>query len=434
MDDDEDEEELQGSAGEINEEERKKIWERYDQNKRNQTKRNIYGEMDDEEIAQYAKNLDAKYYQEEEEQDDADEAKSIYPTRADPTLWLMKCKQGSEREACICLMNKYLALKQQGKPLSIISATVSDKVQGHLYIEAFKEIHVRAAVKGLNLIYQRECIRIKNEETASVFEMDKASKITMKKGQWVRITTGLYTGDYAKVIGVDESKAGCYVKLIPRLNVNTEEVKSMADKRKAMAHPERPSLKFFNREQMTGVQEKYSPIFNKQMQYWKRNYYRKGFLFKYFNIKNLEVENIIPPRFILEKFLKPNENEDDEEDPSDEDPEQERENWKKSVSENISLTKGDNIKVIHGDLQNLTGTVVAINKKVITMKPDLEDIPENLDLDIKMISKHFEKGDHVYVIEGEHEGDKGIITKVRGDQCIIFSDVRQKELIANLNN
>ena len=394
-DEDEDEDIEDDIKGEINEEERKKIWDNYEASRKKRHDTNYLNALEDEEqILEYAEGLDARHNNEARVEDEADEAKSVFPTPADPILWLVKCKQGSEREACICLMNKFLFLKKQGKPLSTISATVSDKVQGHLYIEAFKEVHVRAAIKGLNLIYQRDVIRIKNEETPNVFEIDKASKITMNKGQWVKINSGFYAGDFAKVIGVDDSKAGCYLKCIPRLKIgNTEENMRPIDRKKALARPTRAPLKFFKKEEVSGVKEVYSNLYKRTMQYWNKNYYYRGFLYKYFNLKSLDTENVVPPRKILEKFLKPEDRDDAEN--SDEDPQDELEKWKKLASESISLTKGDKIKVISGDLKNLTGTVVTINKRVIEMKPDIEDIKDNLDLDIKMISKNFDTGDHV---------------------------------------
>lgn len=393
--------------------------------------------MNDDEIEEYAQNLDKKYANDFEHLQEADiGAVNIFPSLSDPFLWLVKCKLGSEREACICLMNKYLALKKQGKPLNIISATISDKVQGHLYVEAFKEVHVRDAIKGLRLIYQREIVRIRNEETARVFEIDKASKISIKKGQWVRINTGLYASDYAKVVGEDDSKAGCYLKIIPRLNIDNGEEAKADGNRRAPKIPVRPPQKFFNKDEVNDVSEKFNSIFNKPMQYWNRNYYRKGFLFKYFNFKSLDIENIVPPRNVLDKFLRTDDDDahSNSQGSDDEDPLKEVENWKKLAAESLSLTKGDKIKVISGDLKNLTGSVVSVNKNVVKMQPDHKDIPQMLDLDIKMVAKHFESGDHIYVVEGEHESEKGIITKVSGNKCIVFSDIRKREFIAYLNN
>jgi hypothetical protein len=41
------------------------------------------------------------------------------------------------------LMNKCIDFARKGKPLSILSATSSETVEGFIYVEAFKDIHVR---------------------------------------------------------------------------------------------------------------------------------------------------------------------------------------------------------------------------------------------------------------------------------------------------
>lgn len=390
--------------------------------------------MNDDDIEAYANNLEKKYQNNYDnlEEGAGQGSANVLPSVSDPQLWLVKCKQGSEREASICLMNKYLALKKQGQPLNIISATISDKVQGHLYVEAFKEVHVRDAIKGLRLIYQRDIVRIKKEETPSVFEIDKASKINLKKGQWVRVNTGLYAGDFAKVVGVDDSKAGCHLKIIPRLSIDTGEDMKTQDKKKSLL-PVKPPQRFFNPNDVSGVDKKLSNIFNKKMYYWNKQYFSKGFLYKYFNFKILDTENIVPPRNVVDKFIRP-EDDDDSQPSNDEDPDQEIEKWKKLAAENLSLTKGDKIRVISGDLKNLTGSVVSVDKSIVKMQPDHKDIPMMLNLDIKMIAKHFEAGDHIVVVEGENEGEKGIITKIVGNKLIVFSDVRKREFVTMSNN
>ena len=47
------------------------------------------------------------------------------------------------------LINKSIDFALKGAPLSIFSVTCSEKVEGVIYIEAFREIHVRDAIKGL---------------------------------------------------------------------------------------------------------------------------------------------------------------------------------------------------------------------------------------------------------------------------------------------
>ena len=58
------------------------------------------------------------------------------------------------------LMNKCIDFAQKGKHLSILSVTCSENVEGYIYIEAFKEIHVKEAIKGLSVILGSKCLLV----------------------------------------------------------------------------------------------------------------------------------------------------------------------------------------------------------------------------------------------------------------------------------
>lgn len=59
-------------------------------------------------------------------------------------LNLFCCLQlGHEREAAICLMQKYIDQDLQNQPLLIKSAIALDHLKGYLYIESEKEAYVR---------------------------------------------------------------------------------------------------------------------------------------------------------------------------------------------------------------------------------------------------------------------------------------------------
>jgi transcription elongation factor SPT5 len=53
----------------------------------------------------------------------------------------------------MCLMNKSIDYAIKGKPLAILSCSASDNVEGYIYVEAFKEPHVKEAIKGLSVIF-----------------------------------------------------------------------------------------------------------------------------------------------------------------------------------------------------------------------------------------------------------------------------------------
>jgi hypothetical protein len=64
--------------------------------------------------------------------------------------------------------------------LSIISATCSENVEGFIYVEAFKEIHVVEAIKGLSVILGGRLILVQKEEMPGIYENGK--KIPIMKG------------------------------------------------------------------------------------------------------------------------------------------------------------------------------------------------------------------------------------------------------------
>jgi transcription elongation factor SPT5 len=53
---------------------------------------------------------------------------------------------GCEREACLQLLQKVYNFHEQGKMLEIKSAVTLDHLKGFIYVEAFKDSHVRARV------------------------------------------------------------------------------------------------------------------------------------------------------------------------------------------------------------------------------------------------------------------------------------------------
>jgi hypothetical protein len=53
---------------------------------------------------------------------------------------------GSEREACIQLLQKCYNLAERGTPLAIKSAVCLDHLKGFFYVEAFRDSHVSDAM------------------------------------------------------------------------------------------------------------------------------------------------------------------------------------------------------------------------------------------------------------------------------------------------
>lgn len=61
------------------------------------------------------------------------------PQINDPKIWQVRVKRGQERTAVMSLMNKCIDYAKKGNHLTITSVTCVDKVEGFIYVEAFKE-------------------------------------------------------------------------------------------------------------------------------------------------------------------------------------------------------------------------------------------------------------------------------------------------------
>ena len=62
----------------------------------------------------------------------------------------MKCRIGEEKETAISLIQKYMAYENTDSPLQIKSVVVKEGLKGVLYIEAYKQTHVKQAIEGIN--------------------------------------------------------------------------------------------------------------------------------------------------------------------------------------------------------------------------------------------------------------------------------------------
>ena len=67
----------------------------------------------------------------------------MLPSVDDPMLWQVRVKRNHERIAVMALLNKCIDFQAKGSPLSILSVTSSDTTEGYIFVEAFKETHVR---------------------------------------------------------------------------------------------------------------------------------------------------------------------------------------------------------------------------------------------------------------------------------------------------
>ncbi|KAA8525204.1 hypothetical protein F0562_006932 [Nyssa sinensis] len=101
---------------------------------------------------------------------------------------------GREREAAVCLMQKYT---DKGSKLQIRSAVALDHLKNYIYIEVDKEAHVREACQGMRNLFSNKVMLVPIKEMTDVLSVESKT-VYLSKDTWVRMKTGTYKGDLAK--------------------------------------------------------------------------------------------------------------------------------------------------------------------------------------------------------------------------------------------
>ncbi|KAL5225364.1 hypothetical protein ABZP36_012003 [Zizania latifolia] len=325
---------------------------------------------------------------------------------------------GHERETAICLMQKFI----DRQDLQIKSVVALDHLKNYIYVEAEKEAHVKEACKGLRNIYGSAKITlVPIKEMADVLSVESKS-VDLSRDAWVRMKLGIYKGDLAKVVDVDNVRQRVTVKLIPRIDLQALASKLEGRevvKKKAFVAPPR----FFNideaREMHIRVERRRDKDSGEYFEMIDGLMFKDGFLYKTVSIKSISTQNIQPSFDELEKFRKPGD------DMNGDMPGLSTlfANRKKG-----HFMKGDAVIVIKGDLKNLEGWVEKVEDETVHIRPKISDLPKTLAFNEKELCKYFKPGDHVKVVSGVQEGATGMVVKVEGHVLIILSDTTKEHI------
>ncbi|KAK5904207.1 hypothetical protein CesoFtcFv8_005795 [Champsocephalus esox] len=341
----------------------------------------------------------------------------LLPGVKDPNLWTVKCKIGEERATAIALMRKFVAYQFTDTPLQIKSVVAPDHVKGYIYVESYKQTHVKAAIEGIGNLR----MGLWNQQMVPIKEMTDVLKVVkevtnLKPKSWVRLKRGLYKDDIAQVDYVEPSQNTISLKMIPRIDLDRIKAKmSLKDwfaKRKKF---KRPAQRLFDAEKIRSLGGEVSHD-GDFMIFEANRYSRKGFLFKSFAMSAVITDGVKPTLSELEKF---------EDQPDGIDLEVVTESGKEREH---NLQAGDNVEVCEGELINLQGKILSVDGNKITIMPKHEDLKDPLEFPAHELRKYFRMGDHVKVIAGRYEGDTGLIVRVEENFVILFSDLTMHEL------
>ncbi|KAL1219260.1 putative transcription elongation factor SPT5 [Cardamine amara subsp. amara] len=367
-----------------------------------------------ERLSRYAKDDDYEL----EELNEVDQ-QALLPSVRDPKLWMVKCVIGREREVAVCLMQKII---DRGSEFKIRSVIALDHLQNYIYIEADMEAHVKEAIKGMRNIYaNNKILLVPIKEMTDVLSVGSKA-IDLSRDMWVRMKLGIYKGDLAQVVDVDNVRRRVTVKLIPRIDLqvlaNKLEGRETV-KKKAFAPPPR----FMNvdeaRELHIRVEHRRDQTTGDYFESIDNMLFKNGFLYKKVSTKSIAAQNITPTFDELERFKRPSENgEIDFDDLSTL-----FANRKKG-----HFMKGDAVIVIRGDLKNMKGWIEKVNEENVLIRSNMKGLPNPLAVYERDLCKYFEPGNFVKVVSGSHEGATGMVVKVDQHVLIVLSDTTKEHI------
>lgn len=159
--------------------------------------------------------------------------------------------------------------------------TSSDSTEGFIFVEAFKEIHVKEACANLHYVFN-SYILLPTNQMPSVYQNDKAKNNEIRTHQWIRIKQGgAYNQDIGLVEKVYDSKV--WIRLIPRIepSVAQERLKGKAMFRRVSQKFNLKPQSFPNCDRHTSPHS----VLKKIMYSIRNQLIYKGFVYKSFAFK-----------------------------------------------------------------------------------------------------------------------------------------------------
>ncbi|XP_057297763.1 transcription elongation factor SPT5-like [Hydractinia symbiolongicarpus] len=392
---------------------------------RNRKLDSLWGQESAEDIAEYYKRKYAnegrdRYAEEDYEAPAEIEQQSLLPDVKDPNLWMVRCRMGEEKQVVFALMRKSITFQNSETPLQIKSAIAVEGLKGYIYVEAYKQSHVKAAIEGFGALRYG----LWSQQMVPINEMPDVLKVVkdivqIKAKSWVRIKRGLYKDDIAQVDYVNTARNQVTLKIIPRIDytIMRGALKPSLDEAGKRKRKARPSQKMFDKDTLVTIGADITQDGDFYM--FESNRYRAGFLYKTMVLSGVITEGVKPSLSELEKFTAS---------VDDEDLELGHSKAKDEIGH--SFSPGDMVRVSEGELIHLKGKVLSVDGNNITIMPKHEDLKDPLEFPAHELEKYFKVGDHVKVMRGKYEGDTGLIVRVEENVIVLFSDLTFHELKA----
>lgn len=347
----------------------------------------------------------------------------LLPSVHDPSIFGINCRIGREKEAVRAILRKKLSLQYTSTPLDIFSAFQRDAFPGRIYIEAKNQKSAVNACKGLpNLYPQSKILLVPIKEYPDMFRVRKNQEHELVPGTYVRVKRGKYADDLALVENLSENGLEVQLKLIPRLDYGRAPVIDSNDlsKRKRSGASQRPAPKLFSPQD---AQQHDSRSFQRRganSYFYAGDIYERGFLIKDFKLAYISTEAVNPTLDEIAALNSDHNRGIDLQSLSD--------TLRKDMRQQL-FQPGEHVEVAQGEQTGLRGVVVAFRDDIVTIKGSGAEF-EGVEVEVPAghLRKHFDVGDHVRVVNGNHKDDTGMVVSCDKDEVTLLTDVSQTEI------
>ncbi|KNE65095.1 hypothetical protein AMAG_10756 [Allomyces macrogynus ATCC 38327] len=366
---------------------------------------------------------------------------SLLPSVRDPKLWMVRCREGKERDLVLLVMRKHFFATPRDTPVRIHSIFCRDDLKGYIYVEADLAAHVTEALDKVTGVYLSRMTLVPVKEMADVLTIKKEDQaVDLAHKKWARIRRGKYAGDLVRIEDVADSGDKCTVSLVPRLDLTGNS--SNADRDMApMATPDRkrkkgggaapakagiarPPQKPFDERDLPAHMVRKLSRDNRGFWALGPDRFRNGLLFKEVRATLLDFAGA-PPTLDEIKLFSSTDGSIDA---------LTLRSLKSALDDRDKDTSvfypGDQVEVKSGELAGVPAVIVSVSGAVAIIAPQIAGAARDTQTSVPVdqLRKRFSVGNTVRVLVGKHRGKIGTVVHVEGTTATLLVTAENAEI------
>lgn len=366
-----------------------------------------------EEMERIGASMERKYGRSSRRQHTADRTQQpqqlLLPSVRDPKLWMIRCKEGREKDIVMTILRKRMEQSRQSKrfqtdargvnfkQMKILSCFSREDLRGTIYVEANVAAHVTEALEGVSGVYMRNSVLVPVKEMVDVVSIKKKDKTAeLLRKEWVRVKRGKYQGDLAKIIDVSDAGQQCTIHIVPRLSFKKNSGK--------------PPQKLFDRKDLPSQLQRQVTVKAHGYFLFGPETFKDGYLQKQVRTNQLDTEGL-PPTLDEIKLFTQEKLEGDV-----------LKNLKNAFeSRDVTLfNTGDQVEVIDGELANVSAVISSISGSVAEIT-SIGPLFTKTSVPLVQLRKRFSLGDLVRVVGGRHSSQTGTIVHCQNNIATLIT-------------